>query len=78
MIIQLFSRSFYTEEVTHFKYSKVNLSKLTQDVGDGFASGSEPVILPRPQNYFFSLIVFGGPEAPFLYLFSSAAPERTA
>jgi hypothetical protein len=25
---------------------------------------------------FFYLMVFGGPEAPFLYLFSSAAPQR--
>jgi hypothetical protein len=24
----------------------------------------------------FSLIVFGGPEVPFLYLYSSAAPQR--
>ncbi len=30
------------------------------------------------RKLFFSLIVFGGPEAPFLYLFSSVAPQRTA
>jgi hypothetical protein len=30
------------------------------------------------KDIFLSLIVFGGPEAPFLYLFSSAAPQRTA
>jgi hypothetical protein len=28
--------------------------------------------------FCFPLIVFDRPEAPFLYLFSSAAPQRTA
>jgi hypothetical protein len=30
------------------------------------------------QIFFYSLIVFGGSRAPLLYLFSSAAPQRTA
>jgi hypothetical protein len=30
------------------------------------------------KNIFFSFIFFGGLEAPFLYLFSSAALQRTA
>jgi hypothetical protein len=30
------------------------------------------------ENVFFSLIVFGGTDVPIVFIFSSAAPQRTA